>query len=491
MSYPFQTGVYRRPHDFRAPRTDVLPLFAEVGTDSIKHGSFNITTGTADVVVTGVGFQPTAILFYYSGQVGSADALQDTGSKEGPGMGWAVSPTSRAAWGTWNNEANPVLTFQWHTATACIAASHRGTDDGLADLKTMDADGFTLAIDTAFGTNKRIHYVAFGGAVTNAASGTAISPGLATTQEISGLGFQPDVVLFFGFLDPTQNTTTGTFGISFGVATGAASAENWVAALYSAALGAGTNSRCTRYGISGECVVALDRNTIHSRAILDSMNVGGFTLDWLEDDATDRRWYWLALKGGNWKAGNFLTKTDGTDIAVTGVGFTPEALVFGSVSAAERPVDSPLATLKWTVGAATSPTQRSSVAAYGQNAVNPSNTSVAQEFDEFYANIAGSIAGLGDLKTFDPDGFTAVMDDPDPVASFVGYLAFVGVIPVTDNTQRIFFWPHRGLYTLFPYPTGSGFDDEGKRQMLGLYPHLAIPAAGPIPGSLLTLGVGR
>ncbi len=63
--------------------------------------------------------------------------------------------------------------------------------------------------------------------------------------------------------------------------------------------------------------------------------------------------------------------------------------------------------------------------------------------------------------------------------------------PVTDNTQRIFFWPHRGLHTLFPYPTGSGFDDEGKRQMLGLYPHLAQAAAGPRPGSLLTLGVGR
>ncbi len=426
MSYPFQTGVYRRPHDdYRAPRTDVLPLFEEVGTDSVKHGSFNITTGTADVVVTGVGFQPTAILFYYSGQIGSADQIKTTGNMNGPGMGWAVSPTSRAAWGTWHNDnADPVLVFQWLSSTACIVASHRGSDDGAADLKTMDTDGFTLAIDTAFGFNKRIHYVAFGGDVTNAASGTAISPGSATTQEISGLGFQPDVVLFFGMLESTEGATLNGAYISFGAATGSASAENWVTAFYGAALGASTGSRCTNYGISGECVVAIDRNVIRSRAILQSMETGGFILDWLEDDATDRRWYWLALKGGNWKAGNFLTKTDGADIAVTGVGFAPDALVFGSANAAEHAVDTPSGTLKWTVGAAAGPTQRSAVALYGQNAVNPSNTSVAQEFDEFYANIADAIEGLCDLKTLDADGFTAVMDDPDPGASFVGFLAF-------------------------------------------------------------------
>ncbi len=61
-----------------------------------------------------------------------------------------------------------------------------------------------------------------------------------------------------------------------------------------------------------------------------------------------------------------------------------------------------------------------------ENGTADSETARAVEHDEVYANIAtdDTIEGLLDIKSIDSDGFTCVMDDPDPSAAFVPYMAF-------------------------------------------------------------------
>jgi len=70
-----------------------------------KQDSFNISTGVATTTqaITGVGFQPKAVVFWWSGNTSATDAV--TGQTALRGQGFAVSATDRRCQANYSGEA--------------------------------------------------------------------------------------------------------------------------------------------------------------------------------------------------------------------------------------------------------------------------------------------------------------------------------------------------------------------------------------------------
>jgi hypothetical protein len=135
--------------------------------------------------------------------------------------------------------------------------------------------------------------------------------------------------------------------------------------------------------------------------------------------------HYLALGGCDALVESFLTQTDGTIIDETTT-FAPAGLFFLSAARAESTADTPTDHDHLSIGAASGISTRSAAATMDVDALGNASVALALETDAVYINISTSAAvqGLCDVRTFDSDGFTAVMDDTDPSQNFVLYAAF-------------------------------------------------------------------
>jgi len=172
-------------------------------------------------------------------------------------------------------------------------------------------------------------------------------------------------------------------------------------------------------------VISNRQSTIRNSFV--SFDADGFTLNALEASA-QRYFNFICLKGGQYSAGDITTRTDGNDIAET-VGFTPVALLFASANRALSTQDTLTDHNSISIGAGTSTTNRACAAIWDQDALADTETAFANYDTAVYANVADdAIAGLMDIKSIDASGFTCVMDDTDPTACWVTYLAIGAVV---------------------------------------------------------------
>lgn len=391
-------------------------------------GSFSAGTGIvgSTIVVTGVGFQPKAIQFWWSGRSESTDTIGRASHYRGFGV--AASPTDRRA--ITNNAVDAAAaadTQSAHSDAACIlSVSAAIAIDGALDLQSMDADGFTLVVDDVMPRDLRVHYQAVGGdSLTNVASGQFIEPAAAGDQDVTSLAFQPDCVLFFSSGDPVAPPVGQADSLMMvGAAVSSTQRACWLGDSNASA----ATMQAISYCIGTECIVlpASAAGTITARADFVSFLSNGFRINWIERSLL-RYIHFLAFKGGNFAVGNLLTQTDTvTDIVETGLGFQPTSALFLSHGQAASTADTPQDHDRLSIGAFSGVTTRGAQGTLDEDNLADSEVSSAIEFDEVYVNIAldSTIDGLMDVKSIDSDGFTMIMDNADPAQAFVWYLAF-------------------------------------------------------------------
>lgn len=180
-----------------------------------KVGSFASGTGavSSTVVVSNVGFQPKAILFWWSGRSEGIDTIGRASHQRGFGM--AVSATDRRAICSRSSDAAVSSnTDRAHSNAAAIITVSSGSNiDGALDVQSMDAGGFTLVVDDQMPQDLRIHYRALGGdSLTDVATGQFQEPGATGDQDITSLSFQPDCVLFSSIAFLGAGPPEGTSG---------------------------------------------------------------------------------------------------------------------------------------------------------------------------------------------------------------------------------------------------------------------------------------
>lgn len=416
---------------------------------NVKFGSFNTGTpvATNTIAVTGVGFQPEFLFFFWSGRAGSTDAIGRQSHFRG--FGAAASTTDRRSVVSTSTDASAAAAASSaHDAAACIiSVTNTGPAiDGQLDLQSFDADGFTLICDSAtWPRDSRIGYMALAGDLTNAATGVLTEPGATGDQDVTSLAFQPDFVMFFGAgiaADaPGAKVDSDLF---IGAAVSSTGQGVWLGGSNNASASMATSGYCT----SGECIAmpAANMSSTNARADFVSFLSNGFRINWAERAST-RRVHWVALKGGSYRVDNLLTQTDTTtDIVETGFGFAPAGALFVSQARAENTSDTITGNDRLSIGGFDSISSRLAQAVLDEDGVLDSEVTTANEFDEVYVSIAtnSTIAALMDVKSVEADGFTCIMDDADASQSFVWYMAFGAAAAAAGGTILRQMMAHHG-----------------------------------------------
>lgn len=401
-----------------------------------KAGNFNIGTGaaTSTVSVTSVGFQPKVVFFWMVGLTAASNGTRASshrsfGVATGAGTGWAMGTFDTDAVGT-------SVTTKTQLEGQCLVESIAGPSfAGSASLQSFAAGGFTLVIDSQFAADYYVSYLALGGdSITNVESGRFTLAGTApVNQTVNNVAnFQPSFTLFAsGSAASNPPTSAVDSNLTIGAATGAGDDHVlWSGANDSNSIG-GAGSYCLAGEMYAGHPTAPAAASPADRVEFVSHNAspGGFTVNVLER-ANLTRVLWVSIAGGDWSVGNVLTQTDTvTTFGPSGLASAPAAVMMFSAGKAATTANAVPGTHdQWSIGAATSPTER--VVQYADSRDGNTNmfAHIAARSDAIYENTdpaqtAYTEVGRGDVQSFDGSGVTLIMDDADPAQAFAWYVA--------------------------------------------------------------------
>jgi hypothetical protein len=412
--------VIVNPFRFGAPAGPGIAQTA-VGTITTTTGAINTT-----YVVSGLAFAPKAVIFFAGGATSASNSLGNPRVI----MGIATSTSDRRCAGVFSQRsANPTNEAMHYRDDAVFYQHTQGaaTTSGRLDVSAFASDGFTCIVDEVFGAGFQLGWMAIGGTgVTNAKTGAFNEPGSTGSLGVTGVGFQPTCVLLIGCGGTAAAPTfVDDSNISFGVATGSGSTEQFVLA------GSGNDnvspSVQRSYIKSGECVALCDAaaTSIDFRASFTSFDSDGFTLN-VTERASTRVVFYLALRGGSYTVGNTNAHVtlNGTT-AISGLGYAPTGIAVWANRNAESTSDTLVSgTRHWSMGAGTAAATRWAHTASTADASAAANgqwgqrTSAVIQFNDF----TPVVTGLTDISSMDVDGFTLITDDADG-AYFIPYLA--------------------------------------------------------------------
>ena len=400
--------------------------------DSFLVASTDIATTT--FARSGYGFAPKGCIVWTNGRDNATDAVG--GSHLWGSVGYASSTSRRASITFQSQDAlgsSDTSTIINNDAVLC-AVDTANARDGALDISSFDSDGITFVVDDQFPLlrDTRVFVWAFGGdSITNVEVGTWTTPTATGNHTINNVdNFQPSIV-FLGITD-TATVNTGEAALKLGFGFGISSTKRGRVALSSA--NSVTTMNTNKNSTTNECAAHGVTGGITHRTDFVSFNTspGGMTLNQLEG-TTARQGMWLMIKGGDWNGGTVETRTDGNDIVVTGLASQPSGILFfGPMSALSADQDTPDDHNMFSLGAASSTSNRGCMAFTDEDALADSEVATAIEYDEVYISLdlADGIAALMDLKSIESTGFTCVMDDTEPTAASAVHWVSVG--PVTD-----------------------------------------------------------
>jgi len=296
------------------------------------HGALHWLAASAVNTVyyaNNLSFQPKALKFYYNGLASTSNANTfSTTTNARAGIGFAVSTTERRNVTYFSQDAHsPAGNTACMKSNNCIAATitAAATVDGLLDLNSIDANGFSLIVDDATPVDITVFWEAWGGSdITVAVVGDIDEPtGITTTTDANVdytvTGFDNNAgkdqcVMLAGCHASTLNNSAlaSAGGLFHGWATAAAEKDVDNPELVSAAFAITDNvaqsqasTSCGRdIRIGCYAVVARFASVTSPTAALTAFDTNKFTLRWFgQESLQNRRHIFMAIKGGRWKAG--------------------------------------------------------------------------------------------------------------------------------------------------------------------------------------------
>lgn len=408
------------------------------------HGSVQwLTTDVlnATKVVTGLGFTPKALRFYWVGLQSNSPTNAVSGAvNERRGVGFAVSATSRRCVGTYALDNTNAGTDAGSTANdncVVVTVDGTGTVDGRLDINSFDTDGFTLIVDDVTPANITVFYEAWGGTdIAVAAIGDIAEPAATGTQNYTVNGFTSDglnqVVMLAGVqsvnaLNTGQAQDTGLF---VGFATSTNAANNVVVCGNSD--DASDPSDTDGYCFQGDClaqIVIAGGTVVNARASLSAWGTDLFTLNWTARATTNRRSIFLAIKGGGWTsssytiAGNTLNSTT----TVSDLPFYLKGISLIGRMTAQSTAGTATAQDRIGFGTGSSTTNRNSAGILDADAQDPTTIGTIVQYNSVlsFPTGAGAVQATYDINDFSLKSFQIIVDTAGGVASeFQGYLAF-------------------------------------------------------------------
>ena len=261
-------------------------------------------------------------MFWSSGTTDSGDAANGTN-----GFGFHAGPATNNGSHVYGNIANNVSTTNVTTQGAVgwpVRILTPGGGGYIAEgvFVSWNATGFTLNWTSGIQASTNIHYLALGGTECSAIARNFTPRTTVGTQPITGVGFQPKLLIF------CYSTNLGTTR-GYGAATSATSRWACSQSGVSGATMASTNL-ASRIQHQSACIALLNNGgatTLLARADLVSMDTDGFTLNWTTATATQINISYLAFGGSGQFATGTFTKAANTSATseTINAGFRPSA----------------------------------------------------------------------------------------------------------------------------------------------------------------------
>jgi hypothetical protein len=417
---------------------DELPPEESAAADvSVKVGSFTKQAGTGAQSVTGLGFTPKALMIWTNNgtSLGRSDRFRFiSGITDGTfSVGFhAVSDDNAAATTARRNYEEGVI---WRSVSAANVLEDRAT------FTSFDADGFTINWATNSGSQAIVFYWAIGGSAVSADVGVFDSPGSASVQSVTGIGFQPTTLLLFEMWDTATSSTDAYLNVPrMGWADSLRTGGTCTVASESAADPSNTvrllsSTYPTRGIFSGSGGNPFGQ--IARIASIASYNADGFTIDYTLDDvpvATGT--YYLALKGVTTTHG-LITQPTTTGLQSVSVSGTPILALFQSVGSADT--ESVVSESQYSFGASDGTDQASTWVGDLDNqattvtARSNRDDTVVQCITPAATGSSSTINALAAVSAFGSNAFQLNWSTVDSTQRKVIYLAFVAASEVPEE----------------------------------------------------------
>ncbi len=426
---------------------------------SFAHGAIQwLTTDAlnADLTVSGLGFQPKAIRFYWTGIQNTGDAVSEA-SVGHRGVGFADGTNQRAVASHAADGVGSMTTSAIVIDNGVVSLLNSAPAVvGRLSLQSIESDGFILNVDDVTPHNVTIFYEAWGGDdITNVTVGTITSAGTGDPQTNTATGFtstddDTQVVMFANNFAVTINTAgeaDSAFATAFATGTGAE--QIVVAGLQDDGSASGDS---WSYCQTGKCIAVINAGggaTLDSQAALTAFGTNTFSLTWDTIPATAYLGAYMAIKGGQWKAGSLTIagQTLNATQTVSGLSFQPIGLSLigrmGVASTADTPDQNPGGDMIG-IGSGSSTTSRRSQGYLDEDGTGFAELDHVIQYDQVlaYPSTAGGLLTAYDISQMNSGGFQLINDLAGGVADeWIGYLTFGsaagGNVSVTPTTKAL------------------------------------------------------
>ncbi len=261
---------------------------------SAKVVGWTMPGATGNFSVTGVGFQPTAVLHSHVGN-GYLAALGTIRTHGGFSLGAMTSGGGQ--WANFHYALDNLAdtdTQRGQQTDACIYSMNESlVVQKKASFVSMDADGFTLNFTTANSNATQTFSLALAGVSAKAGSFNKSTSAAPASQQVTGVGFAPELVLLTSFQDVTQASPVAHARFGLGASD---RASEGCAATQDADVAATADGE----GIDKTSKVFVKANnaaqTVDAEADMTSFESDGFTLNWTTNDAVATEMLYLALE---------------------------------------------------------------------------------------------------------------------------------------------------------------------------------------------------
>jgi MSHA biogenesis protein MshP len=407
---------------------------AVVGTgNSFYKGWFAKNGAAGNQVIAGVGFRPTAVLFYWTRQTAEGFAVNESmgfGFASGPGNQRAVAVESddgsnRSNYSRVRSDTSVILML----LAPAAAARATTTLNARASLVSLDADGFTINWVVNENRADIIHFIALGRDVSNAFTGTITSPSGAGTgnQSVVGVGFRPDfVMLLNSSLSTAEAVDTPLAGKLFNIGFMTPAGQGAVSVC--GIDDANNNNHPANWQQTTQAILGMSATcTQDSVASFVSMDADGFTIFWSDRPGAATPIYFLALKGGQHKIGSFTQPVATGNQTTASLGFQPQGLFMASANRA-APVNLAVVPGEISIGSAQSAVSRGTIWAETRNTRNPTDANTDSLTTSAFLSVTGTagvptINSQADFVRFNSDSFTLNWTTADATARQIVYWA--------------------------------------------------------------------
>lgn len=251
-------------------------------------------------------------------------------------------------------------------------------------------------------------------------------------QAITGLGFQPKIILFYSSCKSGADGGQNDGFIMFGVAS--SSTARWVTQS-GGPWGFGGGSANKKNWKTTRCIFASQGFGTVAEADFVSMDADGFTIN-ISTASTAIKIFYLALGGTDLSAfvGNTTLNSSTGNQAITGVGFQPDYVGFGNTKAGTSTAEEN--GNNFCHGGAISSTSRFVTQQDGNNG-NPTDENGSQITTKCLRyTSAAAVSFEADFVSMDTDGFTINVSTASGTPAF-GYFCLKGLqVAIGTETQK-------------------------------------------------------